>query len=86
VETGENQQQVFTGFPTPLGIRQTTPDSHIPTAPAAVAPLQSEKTKIRKESTAARPSNPDLFQDHVALETLAHFRIIRRLENAPDEG
>jgi len=82
VETGENQQQVFTCSHTPLGIRQTTPDSHIPTAPAAVAPPQAQKTKTRKESAAARPPLPDLFQDHVVLETLPHFRIIRRLEYA----
>jgi len=92
VETRENQQQVFTGFPTPLGIRQPTPDSHIPTAPVAVAPLQTKKSKTRKESAAARPPLPDLFQDHLVLETLPRFRIIRRLENAisadcgPDAG
>jgi hypothetical protein len=82
VETGENQPQVFTGSHTSLGIRQTTPDSHIPTAPATVTSPQSEKTKTRKESAAARPPLPDLFQDHVALETQSRFRIIRRLENA----
>jgi len=82
METRENQQQVFTGSHTPLGIRQTTPDSHIPTAPATVAPLQTQKIKTRKESAAARPPLPDLFQDHVVLETLPHFRIIRRLEYA----
>jgi hypothetical protein len=82
VETRENQQQVFTGFPNTLGIRQTTPDSHIPTAPAAVSPIQNEKTKTRKESAAPRPPNPDLLQDHLVLETLSLFRIIRRLENA----
>jgi hypothetical protein len=82
VETVENQQQVFNGPRTTLGIRQTTPESHIPTAPATVALPQAIKTKTRKESAAARPPLPDLFQDHVVLETLSHFRIIRRLENA----
>jgi len=82
METGENQLQVFSGFHTPLGIRQTAPDSHIPTAPAAVAPLRTEKTKTRKESAASQPPNPNLFQDHLVLETLSRFRIIRRLENA----
>jgi hypothetical protein len=82
VETGENQQQVFTCFHIPLGIRQTPPDSHIPTAPATVALPKTQKTKTRKESAAARPPLPDLFQNHVVLETLLHFRIIRRLEYA----
>jgi hypothetical protein len=81
VETGENQVQVSSRLPTPLGIRQTTPDSHISTAPAAVA-LDQNKTKTERKSAAARPPHPDLFQDHLALETLSRFRIIRGLENA----
>ena len=34
-------------------------------------------TKKERKSAAARPPHPDLFQDHVALETLSRFRIIR---------
>jgi hypothetical protein len=86
VETGENQVQVSSRFHTPLGIRQTTPDSHIPTAPTAIVLKQTKKQKTERKSAAARPPNPDLFQDHVALEPLSLFRIIRGLENAVREG
>jgi hypothetical protein len=81
-QTGENQQQVFTGLPNALEIRQTAPDFHIPTATTAVNPCQPKDQKNERKPAAARPPHPDLFQDHVALETLARFRIIRRLENA----
>jgi len=70
VETGENQQQVFAASHNTLEIRQTAPDFHIPTATATVAiPLPKNK-KTERKSAAARPPHPDLFQDHVALETL----------------
>jgi transposase len=42
-ETGENQAQVSSGSPTPLGIGPTTPDSHFSTAPSAVGGLKSKK-------------------------------------------
>jgi hypothetical protein len=82
VETGENQVQVSSRSHTPLGIRQTTPDSHIPTAPAVIVLKQTKRQKTERKSAAAPHPNPDLFQDHVALEPLSRFRIIRRLENA----
>jgi len=82
VETGENQQQVFAASHNTLEIRQTAPDFHIPTATATVAIPLTKNKKTERKSAAARPPHPDLFQDHVALETLSRFRIIRRLENA----
>jgi hypothetical protein len=82
VETGENQQQVYTASHNTLGIRQTTPASHIPTATATVALYSSKNKNTERKSAAMQPPLPDLFQDHVALETLSRFRIIRRLENA----
>jgi hypothetical protein len=82
VERGENQEQVFTAFHNALGIRQNAADSHIPTAPAAVGFNRTKQEKTERKSAAAQPPFSDLFQDHVALETLLAFRIIRRLENA----
>jgi len=83
VETGENQRQVFTCSHTPLGIRQTTPDSHIPTAPATVAITQTKKTKTRKEVGRCAASAFGLFSGSRCIGNASRFRIIRRLENAP---
>jgi transposase len=43
VETGENQKQVSSASPAPLGIPQTTRDSHFPTAPTTVPVLKTKK-------------------------------------------
>lgn len=45
VEAGENQRQVFTGSPTPLGISPTTRDSHFSTAPTTACALSKAKAK-----------------------------------------
>jgi hypothetical protein len=46
VESGENQQQVFTASPTPLGISLKARDSHFPTATTtASVPKTKVKTK-----------------------------------------
>lgn len=45
VEAGENQKQVSTGSPTPLGISQKTRDSHFSTAPTAAGALSKAKAK-----------------------------------------
>ena len=50
VEAGENQKQVFTGSPTPLGISPKARDSHFPTAPTTGS---SKKTKIKTKKAAA---------------------------------
>jgi hypothetical protein len=47
VEAGENQEQVFTGSPTPLEISPKTRDSHFPTAPATSS-RRGAKTKTKK--------------------------------------
>ncbi len=81
-ETDENQRRVSPCSLSSLGIRPNTPDSHIPTATTGAIPCPEEdKTKERK-SVASRPPLHDLFQDHLVLETLLRFRIIRGLENA----
>ncbi len=43
VESGENQTRVSSASHTPLGIGQTTPDSHFSTAPATVRVLKTKK-------------------------------------------
>jgi transposase len=43
VETGENQKQVSSASHKPLGIPQTTRDSHFPTAPTSVPVLKTKK-------------------------------------------
>ena len=55
VEAGENQKQVFTVSPTPLGISQTQRDSHFPTAPttASVLPKRKAKAKTKTQKAAA---------------------------------
>jgi transposase len=45
VEAGENQKQVFTGSPTPLGISPKARDSHFSTAPTTAAALSKAKAK-----------------------------------------
>ena len=52
VENGENQKQVSTVSPTPLGISQTTRDSHFPTAPTATVPIPKKKTKAKTKKAA----------------------------------
>jgi transposase len=47
VEAGENQNQVFSGSPTPLEIPPTPRDSHFPTAPATVGVLKTKKRAAR---------------------------------------
>jgi hypothetical protein len=69
VETGENQQQVFTASHNTLESRRTTPPFHIPTAAAAVANIPSENKTTERKPAAPRPPHPDLFQDHLVLET-----------------
>jgi hypothetical protein len=82
VVTGQNQKQVFTGFHSTLGIRQTAPDSHIPTATAAVAPFSIRKEKNRKEVGRCAASASGSFSGSPCIGNVSHFRIIRRLENA----
>ena len=53
----------------------------ISTAPATAYFSFPDKTNERKPA-AARHLHPDLFQDHLVLETLCGFRIILGLENA----
>ncbi len=45
VEAGENQEQVFTGSPTPLEISQRQRDSHFSTAPTTACALSKAKAK-----------------------------------------
>jgi transposase len=52
VEAGENQKQVFTGSPTPLGISQTARDSHFPTAPMVTASVSKAKAKTKAADAA----------------------------------
>jgi hypothetical protein len=47
VEAGENQQQVFPGSPTPLGISQKARDSHFSTASMTTASVSRTKTKSK---------------------------------------
>ena len=44
---GENQTQVSTGSPTPLGISQKQRDSHFPTAPTTAASVPKTKAKTK---------------------------------------
>jgi hypothetical protein len=48
VETGENQKQVSSASPTPLGITPKPRDSHFPTAPAAGTVLSAKKKKAAR--------------------------------------
>ena len=48
MKAGENQEQVFTGSPTPLEISPKTRDSHFPTAPAT-----SSRREAKTKKTAA---------------------------------
>jgi hypothetical protein len=67
-ESGKPQ----TSFPLSHAAQATTNPFHL-----------STKTKTQeRNSAAARPPHPDLFQDHLALETISRFRIILGLENA----
>ena len=43
---------------------------------------QTKRQKTERKSAAAPPPHSGLFQDHLTLETLLSFRIIRGLENA----
>ena len=53
MEAGENQQQVFTGSHTPLGISHKPRDSHFSTAPAAASVLTKRKAKAKTNKAAA---------------------------------
>jgi transposase len=53
VEAGENQEQVFTGSPTPLEISPKPRDSHFPTAPATASVLSKTKAKAKTSKAAA---------------------------------
>jgi hypothetical protein len=50
--TGENQKQVFTGFPTPLETSPKTRDFHFPAAPTT-ASSQEVKGKGKTKKVAA---------------------------------
>ena len=53
VEAGENQKQVSTGSPTPLGISPKPRDSHFPTAPATASVLSKGKAKAKTKTQRA---------------------------------
>src|SRR5579864_7487483 len=53
VEAGENQEQVFTGSPTPLEISPKPRDSHFPTAPATASVLSKTKAKAKTKTSKA---------------------------------
>jgi hypothetical protein len=53
VEAGENQKQVSTGSPTPLGISPKPRDSHFPTAPTTASVLSKGKPKAKTKTQKA---------------------------------
>jgi len=53
VEAGENQEQVFTGSPTPLEISPKTRDSHFPAAPTTASVLSKTKAKAKPKTSKA---------------------------------
>ena len=82
VETMENQTTVFHRSHRSLEIRQTTPDSHIPTASTTGLFFPRRTRKPSRSSGALRARNPSIQLYDPANGEISPFRIILGLEYA----